>query len=234
MKNVELNFLGGKQSYILEAKNAIDRDLCCDLVQECKKYYNQLFSPGPTMGGVNPFIKSSMDFNFSAHQVNELGIESPIFINSEIAINQSLFSCLAYYQKTYSELWNWPGIVDTGFRLQHYGASWGHYRQHVDGTPWSSSSGNSVGRRVMAGIVYLNDVEVGGETYFPIYEQSVKPRAGTIAIFPANWTHPHQGNPPLSGDKWMISTFYLCSVDDSSDNNDSNIEEVQEDKKDSK
>jgi hypothetical protein len=214
MKNVELNFLGGKQSYILEAKNAIDPDLCSELIGECNKYYKDLFSPGPTIGGINPFVKSSMDFNFSSYALQELGINSMIFANAESTINQALFGCIAYYQKTYNELWHWPGITDTGFRLQHYGTNWGHYRQHVDGTPWSSPNplSGSVGKRVLAGIVYLNDVEVGGETYFPIYEQSVKPRAGSIAIFPAHWTHPHQGNPPISGDKWMISTFYLCSI----------------------
>jgi len=223
MKNVDFTFLGGKQSYILEAQNAVDVDLCSSLVGECKKYYDKLFSPGPTIGGVNPFIKSSMDFNFSASQVIDAGIDSKIFFESEVIINEALFGCLAYYQKTYSELWHWPGIVDTGFRLQHYVRNYGHYRQHVDGTPWSSSSTN-VGRRVLAGIVYLNDVNIGGETYFPVYEQNVSARAGSIVIFPAHWTHPHQGNPPISSDKWMISTFYLCSVE-------SAPEENQEDKK---
>lgn len=212
MENVEFNFLGGKSSYILEARNAIDPDLCSDLVNECVKYYDKFFSPGPTIGGVNPFIKSSMDFNFSARDVAEAGVHSPIFFNAESVINDALFGALAYYQKTYSELWSWPGIVDTGFRLQHYVKNFGHYRQHVDGSPWTGNDVSMVSKRVMAGIVYLNNVEVGGETYFPIYEQSVRARAGSIAIFPAHWTHPHQGNPPISNDKWMISTFYLCNA----------------------
>lgn len=232
MKNVDFTFLGGKQSYILEARNAVDADLCSALVEESKKYYDKLFSPGPTIGGVNPFIKSSMDFNFSASQVIEAGIDSRVFFESEMIINEALFGCLAYYQKTYPELWHWPGIIDTGFRLQHYHKNYGHYRQHVDGTPWSSGSSN-VGRRVLAGIVYLNDVNVGGETYFPVYEERVLARAGSIAMFPANWTHPHQGNPPISSDKWMISTFYLCSVDEVSETSTS-VDEDEEIKKGSK
>lgn len=212
MENVEFNFLGGKSSYILEARNAIDPDLCSDLISECVKYYGKFFSPGPTIGGVNPFVKSSMDFNFSSAQVAEAGVNSPIFFNAESVINDALFGALAYYQNTYSELWGWPGIVDTGFRLQHYVKNFGHYRQHVDGSPWTGGGTAMVSKRVMAGIVYLNNVEVGGETYFPIYEQGVKARAGSIAIFPAHWTHPHQGNPPISNDKWMISTFYLCNA----------------------
>lgn len=212
MNNVELEFIGGKSSYILEAKNAIDRTVCQELISECVKYYDKIFNPGPTLGGLNPFIKSSMDFNFSGVQARELGVPFDNFYKYEKIIEEALFGCLAFYQKTYNELWNWPGICDTGFRLQHYVKNFGHYRQHSDGSPWG---GPNAASRVLAGIVYLNDVEVGGDTYFPYHDVSVAAKSGTIALFPTSWTHPHQGNPAISNDKWIISTFYLCSTNSS-------------------
>jgi len=209
MKDVEFDFPSGKKGFILQAKNAIDKEVCDLLVSECKKNYNDLFIPGPTLGGINPFIKSSMDFSFSASHVSSLGLPSDNFATYEKIIADSLFACLAYYQKTYDELWDWPGIRDTGFRLQHYVKNFGHYRKHVDGTAWGGP--NSV-NRVLAGIVYLNDVAVGGDTYFEYQDVSVKAECGTVALFPTAWTHPHQGNPGISGDKWIISTFYITNT----------------------
>ena len=53
--------------------------------------------------------------------------------------------------------------------------------------------------------MYLNDVEEGGETEFLYQSRRVKPKRGRLAIWPAQFTHMHRGNPPLSGDKYVIT-----------------------------
>jgi len=60
-------------------------------------------------------------------------------------------------------------------------------------------------RRLLLCMMYLNDVEEGGETEFLHQSIRVKPEAGTIVICPAYFTHLHRGNPPLKGDKYMIN-----------------------------
>jgi len=209
MEETEFNFVGGKSSFIMEAKNLIPKDTCDLLVTESLKYYDHLFAPGPTIGGVNAFIKNSMDFNFSQQAVADLGIPTDIFASCEAIIADRLFAMISYYVNQYRELWEWPGICDTGFRLQRYIRNYGYYRQHVDANPWGKKV---VSGRVLAAVVYLNTVEKGGETYFPEHDVSVPAVAGSVSLFPAAWTHPHQGNTPLGNDKWMISTFYMCST----------------------
>ena len=59
--------------------------------------------------------------------------------------------------------------------------------------------------RVLAWILYLNDVEEGGETEFLYQSLRVKPKAGTFILFPAHFTHTHRGNPPLSGVKYIVN-----------------------------
>jgi len=66
---------------------------------------------------------------------------------------------------------------------------------------------NAYGRRVMQALLYLNDVEEGGETEFLYYSKRFKPVAGRMIIFPAGFTHTHRGNPPLTGDKYIMSTW---------------------------
>jgi len=57
--------------------------------------------------------------------------------------------------------------------------------------------------------IYLNDVEEGGETEFLHFSKRVKPKAGRIVIWPAGFPYLHRGNPPLSGEKYILTSWML-------------------------
>ena len=57
--------------------------------------------------------------------------------------------------------------------------------------------------------VYLNDVEEGGETEFLHFSKRVKPQTGRIVIWPAAFPYVHRGNPPLSGKKYILTSWML-------------------------
>ena len=59
--------------------------------------------------------------------------------------------------------------------------------------------------RVGTYILYLNDVEEGGETEFLYQSMRIKPKRGTLVIFPPNYPWTHRGNPPLSGEKYILT-----------------------------
>ena len=60
-------------------------------------------------------------------------------------------------------------------------------------------------RRVMTFILYLNDVDEGGETEFLYYPKRVKAKQGRLILWPAGFTHTHRGNPPLSNTKYIMT-----------------------------
>ncbi len=68
---------------------------------------------------------------------------------------------------------------------------------------------NDALHRTLLFIVYLNDVEEGGETDFYYQETSVKPKAGTMVIAPCGFTHTHRGNIPISSDKYILTSWVL-------------------------
>ena len=68
---------------------------------------------------------------------------------------------------------------------------------------------NHVANRYLVMMWYLNDVESGGETRFPQLDISISPRAGRLLVFPPYWMYQHEGLPPKSGDKYIISTYLL-------------------------
>lgn len=68
---------------------------------------------------------------------------------------------------------------------------------------------NHVANRYLVMIWYLNDVARGGQTQFPQLQTAVSPQAGRLLMFPPYWMYQHEGIPPLSGDKYIISTYLL-------------------------
>lgn len=202
-----INFAGHKSQHIAYFDNLISDEECDLLINECRLNYGKLFSLGPTISGVNTSIKSSMDFNFSPQMCNEAGVGSSIFDSAHASIQEGLQSAISLYIEQYPELQHSEGLYDSGFRLQHYHKNSGYYRRHHDGAPWDEEPFN---RRVLAVIIYLNDVSRGGGTVFFEHGITVDAVKGRIAIFPSTWTHPHSGCVPVSGDKWIISTFIHC------------------------
>jgi hypothetical protein len=57
--------------------------------------------------------------------------------------------------------------------------------------------------------VYLNDVEEGGETEFLNFSKRVKPKTGRIVIWPAAFPYVHRGNSPLSGEKYILTSWLM-------------------------
>ena len=62
--------------------------------------------------------------------------------------------------------------------------------------------------RVITWMIYLNDVEDGGSTEFPYQKQVFQPKAGSLLLWPAGYTHPHRGNPVYSNDKYIFTGWF--------------------------
>jgi hypothetical protein len=59
---------------------------------------------------------------------------------------------------------------------------------HVDG---QCSVPPNNGLRLATVLFYLNDVDDGGETWFPLQNVKVPPKEGRVVVFPVGFTHPH-------------------------------------------
>lgn len=81
------------------------------------------------------------------------------------------------------------------------------FDMHVD------ASFGGTHRRLLACLLYLNDVAEGGFTEFPFQRIRVQPKAGSMVLFPPYWTHPHRGASPVSNVKYKISSYLLVDVD---------------------
>lgn len=105
--------------------------------------------------------------------------------------------------KTYFDIRPAPelNICARDYSIRVYNKNEGYFKPHVD-----QDAGGTISR-VFAIIMYLNDVTEGGETEFPHYSIKVKPEKGKVLIFPCNYLFPHQGNMPISNDKYIATSF---------------------------
>lgn len=75
-------------------------------------------------------------------------------------------------------------------------------------TQWHFEHGDvSTCRRFLTFMVYLNDIEEGGETDFLYQKKRFRPKAGTMLVWPAGFTHTHRGNKPNNETKYIITTW---------------------------
>lgn len=116
-----------------------------------------------------------------------------------------------------AEVMHWPAENGEGIQILHYTVG-GEYKPHFDyfppGDPGSQVHIAKAGQRVSTLVMYLNDVEAGGETVFPKLNLSVVPRKGCAVYFEycnsLGQVDPltlHGGCPVTAGEKWIATKW---------------------------
>jgi hypothetical protein len=217
--------------FIYTRAGALPADLCDELVRRFESHPHR--GAGATTGGVAVRHKSSLDLTLDMypdladlrqklhnHVIEHLtdyfllypfvGSVLPIVKNSDTGQIMEL----TMDDATRLERSSMRMLIAKMFRcgvinIQKYQAAVdGYPHWHAEICPEPSFEAL---HRVVLWMYYLNDVEVGGETEFYFQKLKLQPRKGTVVIAPAGFTHTHRGNIPLSGDKYITTSWLLFS-----------------------
>src|SRR5690606_22576065 len=118
---------------------------------------------------------------------------------------------VAAIERRISELLQIPVRFFEGLQILHYELGQ-QFAAHFDyfGANHPSSENN----RICTLIMYLNDVEAGGETSFPELNLSITPRKGNAVYFEyfyqdasINERTLHCGEPVIRGEKWIATQW---------------------------
>ena len=93
-------------------------------------------------------------------------------------------------------------VLNPDIKLQKTGPAQGYHVWHAEAADMLHS------RRVVFFIMYLNDIKEGGETEFLYQNKRITAKAGRLIFSPTYWTHMHRGNPPLHGDKYILTGWF--------------------------
>lgn len=124
---------------------------------------------------------------------------------------------IARLDRRLSDIAHWPLDHSEGIQILNYHVG-GEYKPHFDFFP-PEDSGSSAhtaqgGQRIATIVMYLNDVEEGGETIFPKLSLSIPPRKGDAVYFSyfnslgeVDRLTLHGGAPVTKGEKWIATKW---------------------------
>lgn len=171
---------------------------CSTVIKDLEKEVSNrdnLFSfvPAETIdgGGQSNGVRTNAHLGITnAAQQNEW------FRNLNNRYYQTLVPTVEYYRRNL--LADIPELYHEPYNLLKYKAGT-EYRAHYDGDTRSA--------RAVSPILYLNDDYTGGELEFVNFGLKIKPKAGTLYIFPASFPYAHIAHPVQTGTKYAIVTW---------------------------
>ena len=164
------------------------------------------------------YVKSLIDglhgnksrFNINANQTRsdtQFELE-PFYPQVCKEINTCLIEkCLFPYLQDFSMLRGEYEWYSGSTLCQKTKPSQGFHIWHCENSSWPNKE------RLLAWMIYLNDVEEGGETEFLYQQKRFTPKKNTALIWPGSWTHLHRGNPPLSGNKYILTGWFATTTE---------------------
>lgn len=188
------------ENFIYSKPNALSDEVCDALIQESVRIGSQVTREknGGEFGDAQ-FRNGKLGRN--DHQIYMP--QQSMFMFEEIM--DCIFNGLKEYEHIISSV-KMQNLISPVCKLQHTPIGGGFHEWHCE-----QAGGNSAARS-LAWMIYLNDVQEGGDTEFLYQHMKVKAEKGTLAIWPAGITHPHRGNPPYSNDKWVVTGWFQVPV----------------------
>lgn len=123
-----------------------------------------------------------------------------IFNKAMQSINDKCYSLISLAVENYKEMFKIDQEIkntEPHTLLRYSGGE--QYKFHYDGGTGS--------KRSISVLIYLNDNYEGGEIEFPNFNLKIKPKAGTLILFPSNYAYGHIAHPVTSGTKYVIVTW---------------------------
>jgi hypothetical protein len=188
--------------FIGQYDNVLSEEQCKDII----KYFEQMKELNPQLVRSRQSYNDNESFQKDDDTIFLMEPEE-FFIDTTMGIlrplMQSIYRCYnENYLQKYSILKTSSKHGVNTMRLQKVSPGQGYHMWHYE------NSGTLTANRIVAWMIYLNDIEEGGETEFLYLKKRIKPKAGKLLVWPAGYTHTHRGNQPLTEDKYIITGWF--------------------------
>jgi hypothetical protein len=174
--------------------DALKAEICRDIIRRFDADPRKIV--GKVSGNAGPEV------DLKGKQTIELILPDKGWDDIKQALQQSLSVGLGLYQRdvTFLAGSDHKELYCEPLRVKKYEIG-GQFSWHID---CNSAQNHS---RALAAQWYFNDVKEGGATEFADQKVSVPCVEGRLAVFPVAWTYRHRGAPPVSGPKYVCTTF---------------------------
>lgn len=168
-------------NFLHKEANCFTEKICSDLINFFDK--NEFMAQKGDIGNI-----SKLD-----------DLEIPISIYESPVLKEGIIKAIKKYQTKYplltTNLTDWD-IDDIAYLMRYEPkASYSYIHCEADGSP----------KRVLAWMIYLNTIKIGGGTEFIHQKITLFPNAGDMYVWPSGWTHMHRGVPAPFERKYIIT-----------------------------
>ena len=183
------------KDFILHRRNVVSKEDCNYLIDFFESH-PEMHKSG-TVGSLGPDDKKKKDTEIVLSFHDDF-----VWI-----VSKYMSSCTLEYKKEYPFLnqvaaWN----IVPSYKLQRYYPGEGYFVLHCEnGGPHLDKA---IEKRLLAWMIYLNDVTDDGYTEFPTQNKKFQPRRGDVLIWPAYFTHPHRGITSKTQTKYILTGWY--------------------------
>lgn len=185
-----------EQPEVAVLDNVLSHEECDQLIELSKSKLRRSTIVDPVTGKYEPIADRSSEGTF-------------------FNLNETPF--IAKLDARIAAVMHWPIENGEGLQILNYKVG-GEYKPHFDyfppENPGSAAHLKNGGQRVSTLIIYLNDVEAGGDTIFPPLGLSVVPKKGSAVYFEylddkgaVNPHTLHGGAPVTAGEKWIATKW---------------------------
>ncbi len=183
------------KNFVMEMENFVSPEWCAHAIE----YFENMQKSGLVADRSAEAMKHVFDDStLTMHGEYSIQIAGTQHL-SESFIQEFWSKAYPIYAKQFSVLKTLATHSIFYMKMQKTEVGQGYHVWHCETGDRASST------RIMAFLLYLNDVEEGGETEFLYYPSRVKPQTGKLILFPGGFTHTHRGNPPLSSTKYVLT-----------------------------
>lgn len=187
------DFMSESNNFILVKDDVFDLGWCKYVVEYIENMHQAGLVANRT---VKPHEIS--DSSTALHGEVTVRIDGTQGISSQF-LNVFWQNCYSEYVSKYSILSTFEEHSVYFLKGQKTEVGQGYHLWHCESSKKQNTS------RLLSFILYLNDVDDGGETEFLYYPKRIKAKAGRLCIFPGGFTHTHRGNQPLSNTKYILT-----------------------------
>ena len=190
-------------NFVFVKEDAFSSKFCDEVIQDFELYKNTGRARAGQSGvGIDNTVKNTTDLNIL--DFPELKAKYNVELNNTFnyLLSEEYLGQLPFQEEFgKSTLFFSPTFYEI-FQIQKYDQNKGHYNG------WHAETGDfEMSRRMFVFILYLNDVNEGGETELLYTGLKVKPQKGKLLIHPASYPFVHKGHTPISDSKYILTTW---------------------------
>ena len=196
--------------FIHRIPNLVSKQFCEDIIEQFEKSnltfpgHTYVFEDGAVKKSSSDGSKVSTDISVYPGFIEEAAEKGEPewgeFVNY---INSKLKIAIYEYSEKFPMLDDLQRFILEGYNIQRYLPGEGFYTWHCENSGYSG--GND---RVLAWMIYLNDLTDGGGTDFQNQNHTEKAEACKMLVWPAYWTHTHKGQVSETQTKYIITGWY--------------------------